>query len=361
MNQLRTSRSLKTARWETRRRAEMVGILPTIIDISSWQGGIAWATVKGNVLFAIIRAQDGTYLDPRLAENIAGCGSNGIPYYVYGFYRNGGATEAARMVSRAKQAGAKRVRGYVLDVEVSGQSTAGIKSAMSTLNASGLDNGLYIANHLYAEYGGVDYGEKWLWIPTYGRNDGMAHNPPNHYCDLWQFTSKGRVHGIDGDVDCNALAGKRTLESFIGDVKVPEKPSEMADLSLSAEVLVGNVFADMYGSGEERRKNLGARYDEIQALVTHVCTAPVSELVREVWAGKWGNGEVRRRALANRYDEVMEAINGAESASRVHIVARGDTLSAIAAKYGTTVSAIMARNPHVKNPNIIYVGQAITV
>ena len=44
-----------------------------------------------------------------------------------------------------------------------------------------------------------------------------------------------------------------------------------------------------------------------------------------------------------------------------HIVQKGDTLRIIANKYGTTVEAILMLNPNIKNPNLIYVGQVIVV
>lgn len=43
-----------------------------------------------------------------------------------------------------------------------------------------------------------------------------------------------------------------------------------------------------------------------------------------------------------------------------HKVVRGDTLSALAKKYGTTVKAIAKLN-HIKNVNLIYVGQVLTI
>ena len=46
---------------------------------------------------------------------------------------------------------------------------------------------------------------------------------------------------------------------------------------------------------------------------------------------------------------------------QVYYAQRGDTLRKIAARYGTTVDAILKVNPNIKNPNIIYVGQAITI
>jgi LysM repeat protein len=44
-----------------------------------------------------------------------------------------------------------------------------------------------------------------------------------------------------------------------------------------------------------------------------------------------------------------------------YIVQRGDTLRIIASRYGTTVDALLALNPNIWNPNLIYVGQVIRV
>lgn len=44
-----------------------------------------------------------------------------------------------------------------------------------------------------------------------------------------------------------------------------------------------------------------------------------------------------------------------------YTVKKGDTLSAIAKKYNTTVENIMKANPSIKNPNKIYVGQVIQI
>jgi peptidoglycan endopeptidase LytE len=46
---------------------------------------------------------------------------------------------------------------------------------------------------------------------------------------------------------------------------------------------------------------------------------------------------------------------------QVYYAQRGDTLRKIAAKFNTTVDAILKLNPSITNPNLIYVGQAITL
>ncbi len=48
------------------------------------------------------------------------------------------------------------------------------------------------------------------------------------------------------------------------------------------------------------------------------------------------------------------------SATRVHVVARGETLQGIARQYGVTVQALMSAN-QISNPNLIRVGQKLVI
>jgi len=48
-------------------------------------------------------------------------------------------------------------------------------------------------------------------------------------------------------------------------------------------------------------------------------------------------------------------------ASSAYVVKSGDTLSGIASRNGTTVSALLAANPQIKNPNVLSVGQHINI
>ena len=57
---------------------------------------------------------------------------------------------------------------------------------------------------------------------------------------------------------------------------------------------------------------------------------------------------------------VGQAINIPPSASS-YIVQKGDTLRIIANKFGTTVENLLVLNPNIKNANLIYVGQVINV
>ena len=44
-----------------------------------------------------------------------------------------------------------------------------------------------------------------------------------------------------------------------------------------------------------------------------------------------------------------------------YAVQRGDTLRMIASRFGTTVDSLLSLNPNIKNPNLIYTGQVVRV
>ena len=97
-------------------------------------------------------------------------------------------------------------------------------------------------------------------------------------------------------------------------------------------------------------------------------TKTVDQLAKEVIEGKWGNGDDRKKRLKAAgydYDKVQDRVNEllapkASVKTVTHTVKRGDTLSAIAVRYGTTYKAIAADNG-IKDPNRIYVGQKLKI
>ena len=50
---------------------------------------------------------------------------------------------------------------------------------------------------------------------------------------------------------------------------------------------------------------------------------------------------------------------GAEAA--VYLVKKGDTLWGIAKRHGVSLTALIAANPQIKNPNLIYPGDRVTI
>ena len=96
----------------------------------------------------------------------------------------------------------------------------------------------------------------------------------------------------------------------------------------------------------------------------------VEQAARNVIAGRYGNGDARKQAiqaLGLDYNVVQKKVNellraGSQPQAVYYTVKAGDSLSAIARRYGTTVAAIQKLNTGlIKNINVIRVGWRIRV
>lgn len=73
----------------------------------------------------------------------------------------------------------------------------------------------------------------------------------------------------------------------------------------------------------------------------------------------------RYRGVADRAAESVQSSSGGAvqktSQPEYHRVVKGDTLWGLAKKYGVDLKELVALNPQIKNPNLIYVGQEVRV
>lgn len=186
------------------------------IDVSSYQGSIDWKKVKAtDVEFTILKViRKDLNPDKQFEANWKGCVDVGMP--IHGVYNYSYATTVAKAKSDAKKVVAilngRKTRVY-LDVEDACQKGLGsllidiINAYADVIKSNGLEFGVYTGQLFYNSYikpfGGVNYP---LWIARYGKNDGtMDESYKPNIADIvgWQFTSKAKIKGINGNVDKN--------------------------------------------------------------------------------------------------------------------------------------------------------------
>ena len=133
---------------------------------------------------------------------------------------------------------------------------------------------------------------------------------------------------------------------------------------------VGGAPGDQTGREFLIRSYRNFPWNHVLRYKENTATKSVDELAREVLAGKWGNGADRRNRLSSAgYDasavqaKVNELLHAkAQPQAVYYTVQRGDTLSGIARRYGTSVSAIQRLNASlIRNVNLIRVGWKIRV
>ena len=183
------------------------------IDVSEWQGTIDWRKVaKDGVQFAVIHAGYGRELsqkDKYFERNYAGARAAGIKVGAFWY-------SYADSVARAEQEARtclKVLDGKHLDLPVffdqeyepgilklsTKTRTDIVLKFLETIKAAGRPCGLYSSTDFITTKLQADRLTAYpLWLAEYGSK--------LHYTGkvwAWQYTSKGRVNGIKGNVDCN--------------------------------------------------------------------------------------------------------------------------------------------------------------
>lgn len=229
--------------------------MPTIADISKWQGKVDFATLKRVLDLLIIRVQYGSsYEDPLHKWDEAHALNYGIPFgeYAYGKYVSvkDAIVEAKDFLNRID----KHAKFLALDCEGDTLQSCGSthiaeasQAFIDTCRDAGFKTGFYCAHHMYGSYGLNHVKSDFTWIPRYGAK-------PVYPCDLWQYTQTGKLAGIAGNVDLNKLNGDKDLNWFLG-VKpkpvpkketksMPQKPDYIGNWAEDAIkfVLEKNIF-----------------------------------------------------------------------------------------------------------------------
>ncbi len=189
------------------------------IDVSKWQKEIDWDKVKNEgVDFAIIRcgyrgSVTGSLVeDPYFEQNIRGARAAGIKVGVYFF------TQAVNEVEAVEEASMviSLVRDYELqypvfiDTEGAGgngradslnveERTAVCEAFCTTVKNAGLEAGVYASRNWYNNKLTASTLESYaIWLAEY-RSVPLYQG----YYQMWQYTSKGKINGINGNVDLN--------------------------------------------------------------------------------------------------------------------------------------------------------------
>lgn len=340
------------------------------IDISSWQSGINLAIVPCD--FVVIKVTEGTgYVNPDYERAYSQAKAAGKCLGVY-HYASGG-NVPAEAEHFLKNIG-KRVGETMLALDWEGRSNPAfgakdhewVKAWCDYVAAKTRINPVvYVQQSMMDRL--VNIGNYGLWVAQYANMEptGYQENPWNegaYPCVMRQYSSTGRLSGWNGNLDLNKFYGDRQAwNRYAGKENQanPEKPSkEESNQEGTTLDLVFRTMRGEFGNGEERKKRLGIRYSEVQKMIDHVSSASMDTLVREVRTGKYGNGEMRKTVLGKRYEEVQSRVNAGEN--MYYIVRSGDTLSEIAARYGTSYQEI-ARLNQLQNTNLIYAGQRLRI
>lgn len=198
------------------------------IDVSDNQGYIDWEMVKkAGVEFAILRSvRRSGNVDKQLASNIAGCVKNGIPFDFYKFsYALSTAEakkEAEEVITALTGLGIKASSDVVIWMDIEWDTQIALsrnaltniaKTFKEVVTGAGYGFGIYMGRYDYnKDELAVESIGGHTWLARYyngynamqfGSRPNEKYKPDTKDGKLWgwQFSSSGKVDGINGNVD----------------------------------------------------------------------------------------------------------------------------------------------------------------
>jgi lysozyme len=181
------------------------------IDVSHWQNVINWDKVDAD--FAILKAtEDVYYKDPTLETNREGARKNNILVGYYHFARGGDVVKEADYFLKSLAGNILPGELLALDWEIEHpEAVQWCRKFLDLVFDKTKVRPLLYTNEYRVkslDWSAVVKGNYGLWVAKYGLNTGYVplFSPDTGawpFLAIWQYTSRGRVPGILGNVDLN--------------------------------------------------------------------------------------------------------------------------------------------------------------
>lgn len=322
------------------------------IDIASYQSGIDISKVPCD--FAIIKATEGTgYVNPACNSQYASAKGAGKLLGLYHYATGGNAVAEANYFI-------DNIRNYVgsailcIDWESGGNAAWGNMGYLrdvckQVIARTGVRPLIYVQASEYAPVSAVAKElNLGLWIAQYASMEAtgyQAHpwNEGAYACAIRQYSSTGRLPGWGGNLDLNlAYMDRSAWQKYAapsGKAPAPAPKPAPSKPAPAVKPVKPNTYTVKAGdtlSGIASR--FGTTWQELQRI----------------------NGIKD----ANRIfpGQVITLPGGSKpaAAKRTYTVVSGDTLSGIAARFGTSWQALAQKNG-LANPNLIFPGQKLII
>ena len=241
------------------------------IDVSKYQGNIDWQKVKNaGIKFAMLRLcssnNSGLYIDPTFEQNYNNAKSAGILVGAYIYTYATTEEEQNKELEFAINALNGKTLDYPLALDVEDRSLMKIgKATLTNLVKRGLDiidqKGYIPMLYTYTNYSNnLDMSalnNYDLWIADYRGYNGYGK------CDMWQYSSSGKVDGISGNVDMNIC-----YKNYVEDTTEPETSEQNLQI-----ITVGPMSNEKAMQFWDLSKTLEIGYSSQQILIIGPCSS----------------------------------------------------------------------------------------
>lgn len=309
------------------------------IDVSEWQGEINYSNVaEDGIEVVYIRSSEGSsYIDPYFKTNYERAKANNLKvgFYHYMIARNMEEAEQEATFFASVISGTEADCRLAMDFESFGDLSVEQINEISFAflrkveELTGKEMVVYSntndAINIFSQELANNYP---IWVAEYGVREPINNGKWSTWVGF-QYTDRGLVSGINGYVDRDEFA----REIFLSDTTtIPNNTG--TDASTSNIIYIvrrGNTLSQIANRYGTTVQNI-VRLNDIQN-------------PNLIYVGQ-------RLMISN--------VNEKTSTVTTYTVQSGDTLSKIAARFGTTVEQLVRLN-NIRNPNLIYPGEVLTI
>lgn len=345
------------------------------IDVSHWNNdnGLPlsfYQTMKaGGINAVVVKVSDGqSYVDPAASVNIANAKQAGMAVHAYHYMRaktvSAAKLEAAWFDKKLKLVGFDKANdGYVV-VDVEDKSLTSLTAAeltkvtnafvakMKSLGYRKID--LYTGHSFFnteLQPSKLTISKPWLArYPLYPETGQPTPVWYNGQKGAWQWSSTYKFAGIPGYFDVSKdYAGKYTNVAKVDNATSTGVVKKIGSLSL-VDYLKSKGKSSTFSARVKLAKQYGINNYSGTAAQN---LALLSKL-------KSGVKPAKVNTSNSKLTTSSSAAKSTSTMIKTYTVKRGDTLSGLAKRYGTTVAKLQKLNG-IKNANRIYVGQNIKI
>lgn len=247
-------------------------------DVSTWQRNIDYTKAKNDISFIIPRTGFAQTTDNTFRQNVANATAAGVAipavyHFSYALSTTDAEAEARYAVSECQITGLPKSTIIFFDLEYDSVNYAKKKGitlgkALCDQFSNAFCQQVIKMGYRTGIYLNLDY-YKNMYMPT------TLNNPdyfiwladwtggPDKPCAIQQYTSKGTVSGINGNVDMNYIYDERVMKETV------------SEGGKTAYEVAQEVIAGKWGFGADRKINLtnaGYDYTEVQNMVNNILT-----------------------------------------------------------------------------------------
>lgn len=244
-----------------------------------------------------------------------------------------------------------------LDVESGSQSTQAIDHACQRIKDAGYTPMVYGYKNYLVTHTDLNYlsSKYQLWLaeyPNYAVTPRPNYNffPSFNNIGIFQFTSTYVAGGLDGDIDLTGITDNGYRNGN------PQKPKTETPAVKQGQQIHRDTHVYTVKSGDSWWA-IANRYGMSMYALAQLNGKTINSVIypgQQIRVADKGAGQ----SVANKVTQMPAQPKPAQPSAQYYTVRGGDTLSGIAAKFGVSYQSIAAMNC-ISNPNWIYPGQRL--